>query len=128
MLDGETKRRETALQFITEVTEILLPVAKDIWGKGNSELSPNVVWINREEKGKREFTDYYFRYAENKNENEGFFFDPNDCGTWGTLIEDLRGSDFWSAIRAIIEWIPYVSELMDTRSASREELLSKINM
>jgi hypothetical protein len=51
MLDGETKRRETALQFITEVTEILLPVAKDIWGKGNSELSPNVVWINREEKG-----------------------------------------------------------------------------
>ena len=131
MLDGETKRRETALKFINEVSKILIPAAKDIWGEG-SENHPNIVWISRKGKEKREYTDFYFRYGEyrgtNNNEFEGFYYDTNSMGIWGTDIIDLKGTEFWAAIRTIIEWIPYVAELIDSRSASREELLRKINL
>lgn len=132
MLDGETKRRETALKFINEVSEILVPVAKDIWGTGNSNEFENVVWLSRKEKDKREYTDIYFRYeshsGNSRYELEGFFLGTNGNPLWGKKVEWLKGTDFWSAIGIIMDWVPYVAELMDLRSVSREELLSKINL
>lgn len=134
MLDGETKRREVAIKFVNEITDILQPVAKDIWGANYQGGFENTVWLSRQVKDKREYTDTYFRYEEHEG-NQRYelvgFFQDTDCRNmpiWGKRIEYLKGTEFWSAIRTIIEWIPYVSELMDSRSASREELLSKINL
>jgi hypothetical protein len=131
MLEGETKRRETALKFVNEISEILQPIAKDIWGEG-AEPHTNIVWLSRKEKDKREYTDFYFRYDEHKTrdgwEYNGFYYDPNSSGVWGKDIIDLRGTEFWVAIRTIIEWIPYIAELIDSRSESREQLLAKINL
>ena len=39
MLDGEKKRRETAIKFTNVLHDILIDVAEDIWGSGESNRS-----------------------------------------------------------------------------------------
>lgn len=134
MLDGEKKRREVALRFVQELTEIMVEVAPDIWGE---EV---IVWVKEEgftpfmyfrphvrskQMHKRDYDqncDTYYEYTE----YEGFYVtDSDECfGEDNFNIEDLRGSEFWKAIREIIEWIPRVMETIDERQASRDKLLS----
>ena len=41
MLDGEKKRREVAIQFTNILHNILIDVAEDIWGNGESNYFDN---------------------------------------------------------------------------------------
>lgn len=126
MLEGERKRRKVAIKFIESITEILVPVAEDIWGDNDQGMTKNSVWISKDEKGQRKYTDYYFRYSESKHESEGFYFSSESIADFGVNIKDLRGADFWSAIRIIYDWVFYVMDLMESRSDGREKLLDKI--
>ena len=130
MLDGETKRRNIAIKFLEEVKEILIPVGESLWGSGDDAITLSSIWIRKREKDKIFTTNYYFRYgsyiAENRDEYEGFYLSDLSYPLWGDSIIDLKGSDFWAAIGCIIEWVSYVTELMDTRSESRNKLLDKI--
>lgn len=129
MLNEEQKRREVAIKWLQEITEILSKVAPDIWGDGEQnpfELEENsgikAVFLGKQH--------LYFRYGayrfrENKSfEDTGFYY--GTIGWDGKNVIDLRGSEFWWAIRTILEWIPDVLELMEEKEISREELLEKI--
>ena len=129
MLDGEKKRREVALEFAQKLQDILEPVAKDIWGDGYEGFNAIYVWRLRKDNLKRENTDIYFRYSthygQSRDESPGFYDGEMSGGPyWGRPIENLRGREFWYAIQVLIEWVPLVAELIDKKSASRDELLA----
>jgi len=133
MLDGEKKRREIALKWLEEVTEVIKPVAEDIWGSGVNfgggmeTYTTDILKIDKE--GKKREAGIYFRYKKLYEEYTGFYDDTNcNCNTNGTPIEDLRGKDFWYSIQVIIDWIPQVLEAMEKREISRDQLLEKIKI
>jgi len=135
MLEGERKRRSTALEFVKQVENIMLEVAPDMWGNGPDITVENTIFIPRRDRetGKLSNTAVYFRYKghEGKDcyEGEGFFYADNGYGmpVWGTPVDDLRGSDFWYCIQVIFEWLPILLDQMGKRTAGREELLSLMN-
>jgi len=122
MLDGERKRRVIALQFVEKVTEILAPVADQLWsGKSTGQPeSTDAVRVAGHE--------IYFRWSTHSgtydDEKTGFYFFTDDFPVWGTPIENVTGTRFWYAIRCIIEWLPKVIQKLDEKEASREKLLS----
>jgi len=133
MLDGEKKRREIALKWLEEVTEILKPAAKDIWGSGVNfgggmeTYTTDILKIDKN--GNKKEAGIYFRYKKMYEEYSGFYDDTStDCNINGTAVEDLRGKDFWYAIQVIIDWIPQVLEAMEKREISRQQLLEKIKI
>lgn len=137
MLDGEKKRREIALKWLSEVEEILLPVAEDIWGNGDTwaggMFTGTRSLTKKNKDGNIKETEIYFRFKNFEGTNDieyTGFYDGSECemNTWGKLIEDLRGKEFWYAIQIIIDWIPQVIEIMDKRQISREQLLSKLQI
>lgn len=135
MIQGEKKRRETALKFLEQLQKILKPVAEDIWGEGEGREIKDIAWIRNKKDGKNIATNYYFRYDSftnnnERNEWEGIYkADLDYCiPVWGTEVEELRGKDFWNAIRCIIEWIPILIETLDNRNNSRDQLISLINI
>lgn len=136
MLDGEKKRREKALKFLDEFQAILEEVAEDIWGTGNSEYK-GTVWVRNKKNDKNEVTNFYFRFIEHEGNNRyecnGFFESGYDCSgyeypLWGEEIKDLKGSNFWNAIRCIMDWIPVLIEVIDNRSESRNKLINLVNI
>ena len=135
MLEGEKKRREIALKWVEEITEILTSVGKDMWGGGDSfggELYTNTITLTKINKdNKKKNTDIYFRYDDHygtdDTECSGFYdCSETQCNVWGTSIDELNGKEFWYAIQVIIDWIPQVIEGMNKREKSRSALLKKI--
>jgi len=129
MLDGEKKRREVALEFVEKFRDILVPVAPDIWGDGCENCDAIYVWRVRTDNLKKERTDIYFRYdthyGQRNHEYTGFYDGEMSGGPyWGRAVEELHGREFWYAMQVLIEWVPLVAELIDKKSASRDELLS----
>jgi hypothetical protein len=63
--------------------------------------------------------------GERKTEGTGWYYDLSRGyqACWGRLLSDLRGTEFWWAIRAIIEWIPIVISQIDKKSQSRQKLV-----
>jgi hypothetical protein len=136
MLDGEKKRREKAFKFLDELQNILEEVAEDIWGTGDHREYKGSVWVRNKKNDKNEATEFYFRYIEyegsNRYECNGFLKSGYDCSVyeyplWGEKIKDLKGSNFWNAIRCIIGWIPILIETIDNRSDSRNKLIGLVN-
>lgn len=129
MLDGERKRREIALKWLEEVTNIIETVGSDIWGTGVTyggdlyTYTTDILKIDKE--GKKREAGIYFRYEDLHGEYAGFYKEA-EFNISGTPIEDLRGKNFWYAIQCIIEWIPQVLEAMEKRQLSRDQLLEKI--
>ena len=135
MLDGEKKRREVAIKFTNVLHDILIDVAEDIWGSGeNREIDGTSTIRNKDKESKNKPTNCYFRYekhiGERKDENTGFYLIDGMYGLplWGTEIADLKGADFWNAIRCIINWVPVLVEIIDNRNSSRDQLLSLVNV
>ena len=128
MLDGEKKRREVALRFADKIYEIIVPVAGEIWGNGDGGIEmPGMVFVRN---AKNQETALYFRYiswdgCNDRYESGGFYCNEKSSvpEVWGEAISQLRGSDFWWAIRTIVEWIPRVIELMEKKETSRQKLL-----
>ena len=136
MLNGERKRREIALKFAEQVSEILEPVAPDIWGHGAPGDPGDTVWVTKkdEKTGKLKTTNIYFRYSEwkglNATEYPGFYLENKDgrgLMVRGTPIEELRGKQFWYVIQSVLEWIPIVAEAIEKREHSRNQLLSLLS-
>ena len=132
MLDGEKKRRETAIQFTNVLHDILIDVAEDIWGSGESNYFDGTATVRiKDKEGKNKPTDFYFRYekhvTERKDEDTGFYYSA-EYPLWGTEIKDLKGADFWNAVRCIINWVPVLVEIIDNRNNSRDQLLSLVNV
>lgn len=137
MLEGETKRRETALKWLQEIESILIDVAEDIWGSGISyygdeEGTYTVDLVKTAKNGKKEDSGIYYRYRTHNGENcwedTGFLYEKSGYNFWGKPVENVRGKEFWYAIQIIIDWLPQVVEAMDKREESREKLLQKINL
>jgi hypothetical protein len=139
MLEGETKRREIASQWLSEVKEALLPVAEDIWGSGIRDFDGSPYYAigiptPKVHKGGDDPTSsgLYFRYKEHegstKIETPDFYYDKgsDEMPLWGVWIEDFRGANYWGMIRTILEWIPTVLELMEKKAISRENLIAKL--
>lgn len=117
MLDGEPKRRAIALQFVEKVTEILAPVADSIFMRC------------REFGGVKAFgRDLYFRwethYGASETETIGFYVKYDEYPVWGQDLSSVKGTEFWLAIRDIVEFIEIVSEKIDEKEAAREKLLA----
>jgi len=135
MVNGENKRRSVALNWISEVEEILLPVSEHMWGNGDSfgDIPSYTITLTKLDKdNKKRDTCIYFRYklheGMNKNECVGFYDNSSTDGNmWGDSVTDLKGKDFWYAIQIIVEWIPQLINNMDKREESRNVLLEKIN-
>lgn len=134
MLEGEKKRREIALKFISELQEILEPVAETVWGSGEVEESGKAAWIRNKIEGQNKKTGYYFRYGtysgSNNKEYIGFYEINSMYGLplWGNDLTDLKGADFWNAIRSIVNWISVLIETIDNRNNSRDKLISLVNI
>jgi len=133
MLEGERKRREVAIAFLNQVTEILTPIGPDIWGNGvQAPEIPGSAIVTRIKEGKRESTDFYFRYetcyGDNSTEYPGFYRSEAGYLVWGDTLENLRGADFWYGIQVVVEWIPQLIEIMDKREKGREQLLALIKI
>lgn len=120
MTDGERKRRETALKFIAAVEDTLYPVARDLWGNGEHADFDDIAWLKIKENGDTTDSTYYFSYGD----KVGFYLSHDFIPFNGTPIENLRGSEFWVGIRRIIFFIEYVSGLIDSKSSTRQRLLS----
>jgi hypothetical protein len=134
MLNGEKKRREVAIQWLGKVEAILIPVAPDIWGDGKTNDHTAATPVKNQENTDTVYYMYYFRYEKHEGEYDteytGFYYgamyDNDDC-VWGQPVAELKGTDFWHAIRTIVEWIPVVEKLLDEKSQSREKLCELLN-
>ena len=132
MLDGEKKRREVALKFTNVLHNILIDVAENIWGSGESNYFDGTATVRiKDKEGKNKPTDFYFRFnkhiTEHKDEDTGFYY-SFEYPLWGTDIVNLKGADFWNAIRCIINCVPVLVEIIDNRDNSRDQLLSLVNV
>ena len=117
MLDGEKKRRVIAIQFVEKVVEIVAPICDSIFMQYDE--FGEVVSLGR---------NLYFRwethYGASDTENIGFYMKYDDYLVWGTPICDVKGTEFWGAIRDIVDWVECISEKIDEKETSREKLLS----
>ena len=129
MIEGERKRREVALKFVEQAKEILVEVAPDLWGTGESYEFEYTTWVTRIKDGKKQPTSIYFRWEEHRvagdTEEEGFY-SSIEYPVWGDALEDMKGSDFWYAIQVILEWLPIITKQMDRKTEGREKLLALI--
>lgn len=121
MLDGEKKRREVALKWISEIEDILLPASKDIWGDGDvfGDVPSWAVEIT---------DDVYFKYSPVCG-NVGFYNHIPGCSegnTSGELVENIQGSEFWYTVQVIMKWLPHVIDVMDKEAVSRDVLIAKL--
>lgn len=133
MLDGETKRRATALRWVTEVIEAILPAAEPLWGSGESDFSRiGNGSVSLKSKDRFDVGDLYFRFipatpvVDGDTEDVGFYVDQSGYRIWGTPISDLKGSDFWWAVRSIMEWVPVVTQMLDEKGLSRDKLVERM--
>jgi len=133
ILKVEAKRRDIALKWVCEIKDILLPISEDIWGTGENfgGIPSSTITLTEFNKDKKEEdTSIYFRYNNYdiiETEYVGFYDNSfTNCNLWGKSLEDLRGKDFWYAIKVILGWIPQVIEAMDKREERRNALLAKI--
>ena len=131
MLDGERKRRDIALKWISGIVELLVPVSEDLWGVDNyfgdytTNISPDDKTIEMK------YRWLYFRYKKHVtdygDEEVGFYENTlNESNYGGDTIKSLRGEDFWEAVKAIIEWIPKVIYMIEGKEKYRLALLEKI--
>lgn len=137
MLEGEQKRREVAIDFLDKLEEILNSVALDVWGDG-SDLDPygeetRAVFVkNKNKEGANFETPVYYRYEQegdgDQSEWTGFYLDRIGLPTSGRYLPNVKGREFWEGIRCLIDWLPLLVETLDNRNASRDRLLSLINM
>ena len=120
----------------SQVNEVFDRVIKE-YGRldilvNNAGIFDNTATVrNKDKDNKNKPTDFYFRYekhiTERKDEDTGFYYSI-EYPLWGTTIEDLKGADFWNAIRCIINWVPVLVEIIDNRNNSRDQLLSLVNV
>lgn len=134
MLAGETKRRATALRWITEVIEAILPAAETLWGSGERDWTctgNGTISITKTTAG---IGNLYFRFIQSEStangeaEGVGCFIDQTGNRVWGTAISELKGSDFWWAVRSIMEWVPVVTQMLAEKGLSRDKLIEKMNI
>lgn len=134
MLEGERKRRETAIKFLNELQEILEPVVETVWGVGETKDVEGATWIRNKKDRQNKNTGFYFRYnihyGDNRKEHVGFYEVDNMYGmpAWGNDVTDLKGADFWNAIRCVVNWIPVLIETIDNRNESRDRLMTLVNI
>ena len=117
MLSGEKKRREVALKFIDEVTDIVKDIAPVIF----SSKETAATYVNN--------SVLYFRWDNHAGretaELPGFYFDTEHGNPyWGDPLEDQYGPRFWGGIRTIIEWLPTIIDRIDEKEASRDKLIA----
>ncbi|MEQ6359436.1 hypothetical protein V7D15_06965 [Thermoanaerobacter thermohydrosulfuricus] len=124
MLEGEKKRREVAIKFLEKLGDLLQEVGEDL--DNNSD---------RIFKGTINFTvipKVYYRYekhvGKDASEEVGFYFSEDGYPVWGEPLEEVKGADFWNAIKAIIENIPKLAQRLEDEEKVRERLVSLINL
>jgi hypothetical protein len=126
MLEGERKRRDIALSFLSFLKEELPEVCRKIYGEsGKYESVPNpAVWVRKD--GEK----IYFRYSPLVEDRE-------EIGFYYSIIENYRGEpietfswgrDFWYAIKTIIEWLPLLVKEIEKRELSRDKLVEKMKL
>lgn len=137
----EVKRRKEAVKCIEELTEILAPILVDIEGDiVNTEqdyyYGTEAIWIHtwNKEKNKYDFSNsnLYFRYdkhyCDTKTEKEGFYYTEDSLSKlWGVDILDIKGTNFWIAIKEITDWIVnYLPKYIENKDRSRDQRLEKL--
>lgn len=127
MLEGEKKRREVAEKFLLELEEILLPVMPVLFGAGECDMES--VYVGGGDHDSSLYFRYVGRYSDYLRTGEGcgFYLSPSYHLIWGKSLEELRGSDFWSAIEAVMRWTDVLVGQMDIRSVAREKIISLIS-
>jgi hypothetical protein len=65
-----------------------------------------------------------FNNTDEYYESCGFYVTYGSSCIRGDNITDIYGREFWYAIQVLVEWVPLVAELINKKSASRDELLS----
>lgn len=124
MIEGEKKRREIAIRFLEELGNLLQPVGEDLDNNGDRMF---IGTIN--------FTivpKVYYRYKKHVGasavEKPGFYFSEDGFPLWGEPLEEIKGDDFWNAVKTIIENIPKLAQKLEKKQEVREKLLSLINL
>lgn len=121
MVDGEKKRREKAEAFLSELTDILVEAAPDIWGSGITDhdgYEYKAIWVNE---------NIYFRYVTHRGATEveypGFYY-SNSMPVWGKPLESIKGGKFWNSIKQIIEWVDSLDDELKKKEEAREKILA----
>ncbi|NNG67534.1 hypothetical protein [Caldanaerobacter subterraneus] len=124
MLEGEKKRREIALKFLDELGNLLQMVGEDLDNNGDRMF-----------KGTINFTiipKVYYRYEKHVGkdavEETGFYFSEDGYPVWGEPLEDIKGEDFWYALKVIIENIPKLVHKLEKEEKVRDKIVSLINL
>lgn len=131
MLEDENKRRTTAIEWINSLQDIMLEVAKDLWGNMNDvDYNRNTVKIKACKADGTIITYYnfYFRYEAFNDENIGFYSLGNEVDTIinydGVNILDMTGASFWVGVKTLTEWVYYLEQELKSRNASRNEIVN----
>lgn len=118
----ESARRVRALEFVRNVFEILHPVANKVFTSNDVELKTFSLAKSK----------VYFRWKRSfrGTEEPGFYLNTLAAGSnlLGEPLESVDGTRFWDAIRTIIDWLPEVAKLFETKDESREQLLSLLRV
>lgn len=124
MLEGEKKRREVAIKFLEKLGDLLQEVGEDL------DNNADMIF-----KGTINFTavpKVYYRYkkhiGKDANEEVGFYFSEDGYPVWGEPLEEVKGEEFWNAIKIIIESIPKLAQRLKEKEEVRERLVSLINL
>ena len=133
MLDAETKRRDVALRWIGEVTDILSGnTGNHIWGTPAThnldQTGAVTVWTDTG----METTTIYFRYQPYQGlhitEYPGFYVSENGYLLWGRSLEEIKGRPFWEYVGKVLAW---VEELAGTKlekmTEKRDAIVKRLN-
>jgi hypothetical protein len=130
MLESEKSRREVALKWLQEVTEILSgEVGYTIWGTPVDPLGLATAAVQVKSVGMDACL--YFRYGNHRGsertEYPGFYVSPEGLLYWGNPIEDIKGKTFWEYVGYIMVWVEQLTASLDQYESVRQKLVSKMN-
>lgn len=122
--EEEGERRKRAMAFADKITEILLPVANQIFaGPNYFDSQKHTVSVGK---------NAYFRWEKyhigNFDEEPGFYGMSSVGNYLGVPLRYVSGPIFWGIVRSIVDWLPEVHALLDAKDESRDRLLTMLNV
>lgn len=128
--ENENKKRQQAIKYLEDLTEILAPQFLEILGRSITDYEDTeALWISVYSKKKEKYTIenscIYFRYGDHhgteNTEHIGFYI-SNEYMFWGKDLTDVKGIDFWRYLKQITDWLTnYVPGWLDSIEKSRNQ-------
>ena len=127
MINDEKKRRQVAIEWLERVTEALTEPCVEVLGDMGTYVGYDVfavsIW-DTNPAGEKQYKNVYFRYEN----GIGFYIDneSDELLQFGEPLENIKGANFWAALKKIINWLPLIEADLEKRSNSRQLIIEKL--